>query len=110
MIKGQIVYDRILHGPCFSKVLLGQYWYDIEVHVRPELATLYVDGHLVTKIEPTFPGVAKAGVLAITGFRNLILFKEPTMVKRSLRYGELSLGFRCLCLLRSRWNSVSLPI
>ena len=93
MIKGQIVYDRILHGPCSSKVLLGQYWYDVEVHVRPELATFYVDGNFVTKIEPTFPSVAKAGVLALTGFKNLVLFKEPTMVERSLTYGELSLWF-----------------
>ena len=98
MINGQIVYDPVLHGPCpgvrhtfyTTSYLRGRYWYTVEIRVGPELAALYVNGTFITKIEPMFPARAKAGVLAITGFDNLVLFKAPHLVLQRLSYGGLS--------------------
>ena len=92
--SGQIVYDPLLHGRCWGirpSAMYGRQWYGVEMRVRPELATLYVNGSLITKVEPTFPARATVGVLAITGFGNFILFKTPTVALRPLRTGAWSL-------------------
>ena len=85
MDKGVVTWYTINLMPCLG--ISNQSWHRVGVIVRAVLASVYVDGTLLTTLEPFHAARGQFGIMAARGLRATVYFWPPDLKPKDLDYG-----------------------
>ena len=89
----RVIWSRVIGGTCPGGAPVTGKTFEVMVAVRTRLARIYLDGSLLTTVEPYHEPRGRVGVFAFTGRGNKVFFRRP-----ELRTATLSFGKCVLCL------------
>ncbi|KAK2169236.1 hypothetical protein NP493_1199g01000 [Ridgeia piscesae] len=82
--KGVVTWYTINLMPCLG--ISNQSWHRVGVVVRAVLASVYVDGTLLTTLEPFHTARGQVGIMAARGLHATVYFWPPDLKSKDLDY------------------------
>ena len=87
--SGAVTWDPRHRGGCSAGPTQDRVWFNVDVKTTGHRVRVYLDNILVTSPTPYFRPTARAGVLTLTGFENIVYFSDITMRPRWRDPGKL---------------------